>query len=572
MTVTEPRGVVDSGSAGPGSGRRRVALVAAVLLTGLAVVQVAAFALGVVHGWPIPGFRTWPLPLLLIAAPAWLLARPLPAPPAPLRRVAARVAAVPAWVLVILALTGATLLWYALQGHSPFLGHDEAVYATKARSWLTGSPDAQWNPYRPVGLPALGLVALGVRDTVGAVRLVGLGLALTTLGITWYVAARLTTPRRAVVVLLLVLSGWAFVRRLPEFLDDIGAAGLLLLVAYLIVRARQRPDSRALPAAALVAVAAFYLRYGALSGVVVLAVAALVTWGWRAWASTWRQVAVAGAVFLAGLVPHLIYSERVTGSPWGVLLSAERVARASYPGEGLVYYALIFPFRLASDLGGVVMAAGLIAAGAAAVHLLRRRPERPGDRVRVFFGLAAVLHPIVLGLGAHGEERFVFLSFLLLTIVGVDAIAEFAGRWSAVLLTAVAALAIVIAVANYRVVTAGALATTAAERTSMASVGQALSARPGPCLIVTSYQPEMGWYSGCATSGFAGRTWLRPPPGETVHVVLFQHGTGQPGVAAVLDRIGGRRTVTRELPSRGSLGRALIITLPPEGVSTAPLR
>lgn len=563
MTVAEPRGDVGEGLAPlRGGRRRRVALVVAALLTLVAVLQEAAFAAGLVHGWPLPAFRGSPVPLLLMAAPAWVLARPWPAPPARVHRAAARAARAPAWLFAIGALTAAVVLWCALQGHSPYLGHDEAVYATKARSWLTDSPDAQWAMYRPLGLPALAWMTLTVRDTVGAVRLVGLGLALATLGITYVVAARLTTPRRAVVVLLVVVSGWGFLRRLPEFLDDIGAAGLLLLMAYLIVRSRQRPESHALAAAGAVAVLAFYLRYGALSSVFVLAVSALAAWGWRAWASSRRQVGLAAAVVLGGLVPHLVYSTVVGGSPLAVMLSAGRAARAAYPGEGLIYYALVFPFRMTSDLGGVVMAAGVIAAALAAARLLQGEPERAGDRVRVFFGLAAVLQPIVLGLTAHGEERYVFLSTLLLTILGVDALAQFAGPWSAVVLAAVGSLAVVVAVANYRVVTNGELATVTAERTSLVAVGHDLSARSGPCLIVTGYQPELGWYSGCVTAGFTQRDWLRPSADQVVHLVVFQHGNGQPSIADLGKLLGGRPVDTTEVRTPGSLGSALIITLP----------
>jgi hypothetical protein len=462
---------------------------------------------------------------------------------------------------VVFALTVAVALWYALQGHARYLGHDEAVYATKARSWLTGAPAAQWGLYRPVALPALGWAALAVRDSVGAVRFVGLVLALATLGITYFVAARLTTPRRAAVVLLLVVGGWGFVRHLPEFLNDIGTAGLQLLTAYLIVRSRQRPESGALPAAGVVAVAAFYLRYGAVSGLLVMAVAALVTWGWRAWTRSWRQVGVAAAIVVCGLVPLLVYSDRVTGSPMAVLLTAQRAARPAYIGEGLIYYARVFPFRLSSDLGGVIMAAGLIAAGLAATRLMRGQPGRPGDRVRVFFGLTAALYTFVLGISAHGEERYVLFPVLLLTILGVDAVAGSAGQWSSFVLAAVAVLATLITVADYRA-TNDRFATVTAERMSLVSVARELSARHEPCLVVTNHQPEIGWYSGCATAPFPNRNW-RPSGDQWVHIVLFEHGSDQPSVAELRALLRGRRWETTELATKGSLGRALIVTLPP---------
>jgi hypothetical protein len=272
---------------------------------------------------------------------------------------------------------------------------------------------------------------------------------------------------------------------------------------------------------------------------------------------------------LAGLVPHLVYSDREAGSPLSILLSARRVARQDYIGDGLVYYALVFPFRLAGDLGGVIMAAGLVAAAYAALRLLRGDSERSSDRVQVFLGLTAVLHLVVLGLSAHGEERFVLFSVLLLTILGVDAVAKLAGRWSAVLLATVASLAVLAAVANYRVVTDGYLATVTAERASLVSAAHEVSSQAGPCLVVTTYQPELGWYSGCATTGFAPRDWLEVSADQRVHLVLFEHGRRQLSVTELRGLLRGRRVEIRELPAEGSLGTVLIVSLPPTDTASA---
>ncbi|MGE5291091.1 MAG: hypothetical protein ACM3ML_28615 [Micromonosporaceae bacterium] len=558
--------------------RRRIAFAVAVVFTCASLVQQVLYATGLVRGWPVSALRGSPMPLLLVAAPAWALSRPWPSPPPRLLKAAAVLARVPPWLALGLILLLTAALWHGLQGGLPYLGHDEAVYATKARSWLTGAPAAQWRTYRPVGLPALGWIALHVRNDVGAVRAVGLILALMTLAITYLVAAWLTGPRRAAVATLVVVSGWAFLRRLPEFLDDIAAAGLLLAVACLVIRARQRPGSVSLLAAAVVAVAAFYMRYGAVCGLIALGLAALVTWGWRGWITSWRDIA-AGCLFVGGLGAHLVYSSRVAGSPITILFSALQVAHMSYFGEGLVYYALIFPFRLAGDLGGVVMAAGLIAAFPAARRVLRRGVQHrgvrevaspgqhsgaasPADHVRLFFALAAVANVLLLGLIAHGEERFVFLSVLLLVILGVDAIARYAGRWPAIVLAVITAFAALAAIVDYRVVVNGDLAVVTAERTSLVAVAQRIS-RHHPCLVVTGFQPEMGWYSGCATTGFPQAEIGRLPAGEPVYVVLFQRGRGQPHPAELRKIVAGRLATTTIVPTRGSPGRARIVTLRP---------
>ncbi|WP_141662858.1 hypothetical protein [Streptomyces sp. Wb2n-11] len=243
--------------------RRKAAFVVAVVFTALAGVQQVLLVAGF-GGW-LPGWQPWPY--LLVAAPAWLVSRPLwaqrvSAGPRPavgaLRRVPSR-----AYVLGVLVLAAG--VWAALQDFEPYLGHEEAVYANKARSWVDGTPDAGWGVYRPVGLPALGALALwlhGGGGGEGALRAVALVLVLGTLTVTYLVAAAWTSRRRAVVVLLVLLSGLGFLRRVPEYLNDIGATGLLLIVVFLLVRTQEKEGSRALWGVPAAALAAFCLRYG----------------------------------------------------------------------------------------------------------------------------------------------------------------------------------------------------------------------------------------------------------------------------------------------------------------------
>ncbi|MFD4988102.1 hypothetical protein [Streptomyces sp. NPDC058374] len=77
-------------------------------------------------------------------------------------------------------------MWALLQDHEPWIGHEESVYANKARSWTEGGPPAaSWGEYRPPGLPLLGTLALRLNDDVGALRAVTLLLALAMLTATY---------------------------------------------------------------------------------------------------------------------------------------------------------------------------------------------------------------------------------------------------------------------------------------------------------------------------------------------------------------------------------------------------
>ncbi|MET9964747.1 glycosyltransferase family 39 protein [Streptomyces sp. NPDC006356] len=535
----------------------RAALVVAVALTLAAVAQQLLLLVGL--GGLLPGRQPWPF--LLGAAPAWWLARPRwwqADPPRPLIqaiRVLRRIPP-PAYLVTVLALAAG--IWAALQDHEPYLGHEEAVYANKARSWTDGTPDAGWGSYRPPGLPALGRIALAVHDDVGSLRATALLLTLFTLTATYLVAARWTTPRRAAVVVLLLLSGLGFLRRVPEFLNDIGTTGLLLVVAFLLTRAQEVRHSRALPAAAAVAVMAFYLRYGSAGNLLAISLAALFAYGPRAWLAQGRRLAAALAVLLLGLLPHFVHATQVTGSPLGLILWAGSQANRVYVGDGLAYYLAIFPYRLAGDLGAVVMTGGVLLT----VHALRGGDGGVRATRRVFLGSTSVLVFVVLGLATDGEPRFVYLPVILLTVLGVEAVTEQTGHWNRGVLAAVAALAGLTTAGTAHVVAHGAMPGPDRLSRSTVPVAEQL-ASDGPCLLVTGYEPEMGWYSGCDAVTYAQYRRMTPPPGIPVTLVLFEHGRLQPDDASLARLIGDRDTTVRTIPTDGALGTATAITLSP---------
>ncbi|MEU8780849.1 glycosyltransferase [Streptomyces sp. NPDC048637] len=537
-------------------------------LTAAAAVQQVLLAIGL-GGW-LPGWQPWPF--LLGAAPAWLIARrywprvlgswPLWSKSVELLR------RVPVWAFAaaVLALTAG--VWAALQDDEPYIGHEEAVYANKARSWQDGTPDAGWGVYRPVGLPALGRIALALHGDVGALRATTLVLALFTLSVTYLVASHWTTPRQGVVTMLLLLSGLGFLRRVPEFLNDIGSTGLLLIVVLLLIRAQEKAESRALLVVPFVILAAFYLRYGVVGNLLAIAVAAVLVYGPRAWLTHGRHLIVAGTTLLAGLVPHFLYALHVTGSPLGVILSATEQAERDFIGDGLIYYLAIFPYRLAGDLGAVVMTAGLVVTWLALRRIRRARQEHRGtplrdDRRRAFLGTASLFIFVVLGIATDGEPRFVYLPVILLTTLGVQYIAEMTTRWAPQALLAIASLAGITIFGTTQVVAHGAMPGPTSLSHSTVPVARQLSSK-GPCLLVTGYEPEVGWYSGCDAVTYAQYGRMTPPRDTKISFILFEHGRLQPDAAGLQRLIGSRPHTSRTIPTDGPLGTSTVITLTPE--------
>ncbi|GAP52365.1 hypothetical protein [Streptomyces azureus] len=162
--------------------------------------------------------------------------------------------------------------------------------------------------------------------------------------------------------------------------------------------------------------------------------------------------------------------------------------------------------------------------------------------------------------GTQAWKRFVYLSVVLLTVLGVQSLAELAGRWAAPALAVVAAFAAVTVLGTAQIVAHGAMPGPDRLSDSTVPVARRLSS-PGPCLLVTGYEPEVGWYSGCDAVTFAQYRRMHVPEGTEVSLLLFERGRLQPGEAGLKELIGGRETLVRTIPTSGSVGAATVITL-----------
>lgn len=426
------------------------------------------------------------------------------------------------------------------------LGHDESVYAVMARHWQDASaPYTGVALHRAPLLPALGVPVLALGGGELGLRLIGL-VALVGSGVAvWWLGRMLAGPVAGLLAAAVFMLAPTVFRAGTYFLTDLPAAGLLVALTGLLWRqfaVREAPD-RWLLLAAPIAWAAYELRYGSALVVVILFLAT----GWFFWPTVRRSARLVGGtivLLVALLVPHLVNATLEFGTPWGRLVYTSSIAGRDFLGQGLLQYAVWFPRLLAGVLAAALMLTGIVGTVTVAVRTRAWSRSRAwfaadGQRMRAlaFLAVVAGTHVVAIGVASHGEPRFVFFAVALTCVLGAVVVRDLLTR-----LSVRSAMAVWVVLGVVGVVLAGQTARLARgegryrdgamrDDRLMVTASEAVAERAGDdCSVLTTYTPQVTWYSGCASYHFG-----QPPVDDRERyltddgwMLLFDPGKRQP--------------------------------------------
>ena len=422
-----------------------------------------------------------------------------------------------------------------LIGRGAPLGHDEASYALKARTLANGTSSTYfWNDYRAPGLPFVlrfaGLVAS--KDSVMRLTVVAFGGLLILF--TWLIGRTLFDQT----VGLVAAAGLAFsptvVASSSAVWPDVPGAALGLgVLAILILSVRHDRVSWWVLTAGPVAVLATVFRFGAPLAIGIGAIS-IAIWRWSAVRRSVPQVASLAVLTAAGVTAVLAVPNALGGasSP----LSAIRALADSndFPiYQGFVDYAQLYDFLLLTPTG-LVLALGLIWG---TIHA-RRAPEG-----RAPFGLVlgiALVTVLALAVTLHGEYRYLVPAYPWLWIAAGYGVVKASQVMPRDLLLA-GGTTVLVAFVLSGISDGGAEMANSKERfLELRTVSREIDSATddGSCGVVTSYGPQVAWYSHCVTARYS-LTDVRVsaasfPPDPIVYVLVVQDGKRQPE-AAVLD-------------------------------------
>ncbi len=362
----------------------------------------------------------------------------------------------------------------AIAVRAPF-EFDEAAYAVKARSLESGVPASAWYVHRAPGLPAMTAWMGDWARTPAPWRAVGVVWGAVAVAGVWVVGRSVGDGRVAAMAAVAVGFAPPFLERGAQFMTDVGAAGLLVFMWWVLWRGLS--SGGAVAWAAPLAAGAFYLRYGSVVPIAAVLVSAAVIW------RAWRRVGFVAAALGVLLLPHAVRSWQQYGAPWSVLVETRSFVNTSAPERGLWDYAVGIPFWLAGPVVGALMLVGL-------GEFVWRRAGASADRTRAFLVAPAVVTMVVLGVSSHAEPRFVFFSVALLAVAGARVVAGVPARLAVVAGVVVATAGTVVTVAETR--------SAVARRAENVRIARALDAVAGEgCVAEADQVAPVAWYSGC---------------------------------------------------------------------------
>lgn len=370
----------------------------------------------------------------------------------------------------------------------PF-GHEEALYSVRARDFFNGEPAASWwRPYRAPGLPVVLTVAWLGGGTEPYLRLVVLLSGAALVVVTWLLARMFVGSRPALIAALGTALTPFVVVAATQVWPDIPGAAVGAAALYMYARELPRVRFRWHIAVAVVLLTAFatVIRFGAPIPITVGLVGLTL---WR-WPSTRRQKAFVGvtALGVACAVALLLATPLLGNSATPLDGIASRSGSNPLFGGFSDYWELREKFMEGAVFVGAV---GLLAGVAGSV--LDRR-YRQLFLWPFAIGLATF---VTLATFVHGEPRYLAPVIPWFWISAAGGFAYLGKRYPKVVGTSGAATALVLVFLMPGMSDDGIRANDGFQ--TLKNAARSLQGQE-ECGVLTSYAPQVEWYSECETA------------------------------------------------------------------------
>ncbi len=465
----------------------------------------------------------------------------------------------------IVAISGLVALRLIAEG-AP-LGHDEAAYALKSRQMSVGGSSAwYWNDYRAPGLPLILQITWLVQGTEPFLRLTVWVFGALGVVLVWFIGRTLFDARTGLIGAAGLALTPPWIASATSVWPDVPGAVLgLAAIAIILYATETERASWWILAAGPVALIALLVRYGALIPMGIGALAVMI-WRYKVVQRSWPRFLALGLITGVGsllilTVPGVVGTAT---SPWSSIQLLKE-------GSGLPITQGIRDYIRQADfiIGG--HAGLLLIVGLALAALYAWRDPELRARWTFLMGVTSTT-ALVLVLILHGEYRYLSPVFPFAWVVaglGLARASRRVPRETGLLVAAV--LAVLIPLNSMS--SAGQEVDKLSERFGeLRVVSRAINAEHGyeECGIVTSYIPQVAWYTECTTRRFEPTPVLTSPFFESPqadYILFIAGGKRQPEaelLAAYLEATDGVFVETGD-PNAGQFEYAVVYRVAEEG-------
>lgn len=371
------------------------------------------------------------------------------------------------------------------------LGHDESVYATRAREMLGGEdPSTWWAANRAPGLSVVLQLAWFGEGTEPFLRgVVAMSGVLMVVSV-WFLANVMVGRRAASIATVAVALSPLMLMSATQVWPDVpgAAVGLATLAIYANGLASRRMAWWVPVSVVVLTVMATLIRFGAPIPITV-GLVGLTLWKWPRGGRNKAMVGVT-ALGVAALVGWILFTSLITGGASPI----DGIAARSSSNPLLQGFSDYWGMR--SRLATAAMAVGATGLALGVFYSFRRKEIRRRFIAPFLIGAATMAAIATL---VHGELRYlmpVVPWFWLSASVGLDAVSRsWPGAVNALVGVGIIGLLFVVAPIQGDDAMRFNEGFQNIENAASSLRGQ------GACGVFTSYTPQVEWYSGCESVG-----------------------------------------------------------------------
>ena len=365
-----------------------------------------------------------------------------------------------ATILAIFGILLAVRIYYFISTlHQP-IWWDEGDYLNIARWWAFGSPEWSVNPLRPLLFPFMLTILVKIGLGEFFFRLIPFISSIASVGLVYLIGKELYDKRIGVISAITFATFWSFLFFTYRILVDVPVAFLWLLAVWLFLRGYEQKSKKHLLWFVPIIVLGFLMKYTGALLVFILIVYLFITDRFKPLfnKTLWKSVALS----LVAIIPFLWYEVTRFGHPLAFYIASIH-GRAESPRsmwQTLIdYINVTLPmvksvFLVLFILGFALLLFELVIG----FDLLWKNKEKKlkANLLLVLMFLVPFLYIVSLGYGAYIEERYLFLMYPFMFIIGAKAlvtIADFIKKYSK--RVALIVVIVVIAMGMYQNITYG---------------------------------------------------------------------------------------------------------------------